>query len=163
MTDAPWMTWARAQVGTRETPGPANNPKIMTWAQKLGARILGITYADDSATPWCGLFAAAVVAQLGIKPPPIAIRAKQWALWGEATTPCVGAVLVFIRDGGGHVGFYEGEDDGAYHVLGGNQGDRVSVTRIAKSRLFAARWPHGYPKTSPRHLTASGALSRNEA
>lgn len=162
MPDAPWMSWARAQIGTRETAGSGNTPKIMTWAQRLGAKVLGISYTAD-ATPWCGLFAAAVVAQVGLKPPAIAIRAKQWALWGEETEPCVGAVLVFERPGGGHVAFYEAEDSTAYHVLGGNQSDSVSITRIAKDRCVAARWPHGYAKTQPRIVKGSGALSRNEA
>lgn len=162
MTDAPWMIWARAQINTRETPGPANNPKIMGWAQKLGAKVLGISYQADSVA-WCGLFAAAVVAQVGIKPPAIALRASQWALWGEEAEPCVGAVLVFQRPGGGHVGFYEGHDDTTYSVLGGNQSDKVCVTRIEKSRCIAVRWPHGYAKTKPHIVTGSGALSRNEA
>jgi len=162
MIDAPWMTWARAQIGTRETPGAGNTPKILEWARKVGAKALGIPYTAD-ATPWCGLFAAAVVAQCGLRPPAIAIRAKQWAFWGEPAKPCVGAVLVFERPGGGHVGFYEAEDETAYHVLGGNQSDSVSVTRIAKSRCVAVRWPHGFAKTEPRIVKGAGALSRNEA
>jgi hypothetical protein len=42
------------------------------------------------------------------------------------------AVLVFERPGGGHVGYYFGEDATAYHVLGGNQGDAVTIARIAR-------------------------------
>jgi hypothetical protein len=54
---------------------------------------------------------------------------------------------VFKRAGGGHVGFYIGKDPDrqALHVLGGNQADQVSVTRIRRDRLFAARWPDGLP------------------
>lgn len=162
MTEPPWMTWARAQIGTREAPGPADNPKILNWAQRLGAKVLGIPYAHD-AVPWCGLFVASAVAQAGLKPPAIAIRAKQWAVWGEPAKPSVGAVLVFERPGGGHVGFYVAEDDDTYHVLGGNQSDQVSITRIAKARCVAVRWPAGIPKTEPRFAEGAGALSRNEA
>ena len=54
-------------------------------------------------------------------------------------------MLVFTRPGGGHVGFYVGEDAAAYHILGGNQGDAVTIVRIVKSRYIARRWPEGRP------------------
>lgn len=158
MADAPWLVVARALNGVRETPGPANNPKIMDWAAKVGARKLGVAYASDS-TPWCGLFVAHCVNAVGIEPPPIAVRAKAWATWGLAVTPCVGAILVFERDGGGHVGFYVGEDDTHFHVLGGNQGDKVSIVRIEKARRIACRWPASWPlDAKPVRLSAAGAV-----
>ena len=160
MKEPLWLAVARAQVGVRETPGPKSNATILGWAAKVG-KALGIAYADD-AVPWCGLFVAYCVTAGGLFAPPIAVRAKSWASWGEASKPCLGAVLVFERQGGGHVGFYAGEDPTAFHVLGGNQGDKVSVTRIAKDRCIAVRWPAGRPKTLPLMLTPSGALSTNE-
>jgi uncharacterized protein (TIGR02594 family) len=156
------MTWARAQIGTREASGPANNPRILNWAQKLGAKVLGVSYAAD-ATPWCGLFCAAALAAAGHRPPPIAVRARQWALWGQAADPCVGAVMVFSRDGGGHVGFYEGERADAYLVLGGNQSDAVSRAWISRERCVAIRWPHGEPRTKSKTVPSAGVLSLNEA
>jgi hypothetical protein len=73
-------------------------------------------------------------------------------------------VLVFQRPGGGHVGFYVGEDATAYHVLGGNQGDAVTIARIAKARCVARRWPLGVKLTGkPVQLASNcGPLSRNE-
>lgn len=59
--------------------------------------------------------------------------------------PVPGAVLVFERGSGGHVGFAIGQDDTHFHVLGGNQSDAVTVARIAKSRLLGARWPATVP------------------
>lgn len=164
MAEQPWLVVARALIGLREVPGPANNPKIMDMAKRLGAKILGINYAADSV-PWCGLFAAHCVNAVGLKPPPIAVRARAWEAWGIAVTPCVGAILVFSREGGGHVGFYVGEDATHFHVLGGNQGDQVSIVRIAKARRTACRWPAGVPITGkPNRVTASGAaISTNEA
>lgn len=145
MTDPKWLASARAKMGTREGAGPADNPTILGWAKRLGAKVLGIVYNADSV-PWCGLFVATCVAEDGLAPPPIAIRAKSWATWGQALRPerlAPGAVLVFERPGGGHVGFYVGEDATMYHVLGGNQGDRVSIMRLSKSRCVARRWPAG--------------------
>tara|TARA_R110002126_G_scaffold44153_2_gene126133 strand:+ start:545 stop:1216 length:672 start_codon:yes stop_codon:yes gene_type:complete len=50
--------------------------------------------------------------------------------------PITGAVLVFERGSGGHVGFAIGQDDTNFYVLGGNQSDAVTVARIAKSLLL---------------------------
>ncbi|MEG8056929.1 hypothetical protein QP150_09490 [Sphingomonas sp. 22L2VL55-3] len=66
--------------------------------------------------------------------------------------------------GGGHVGFYVGEDATAYHVLGGNQGDTVSVARIAKDRCIARRWPSGRPVIGkPVQMAARKPISTDEA
>jgi uncharacterized protein (TIGR02594 family) len=164
MAEPAWMAVARALIGVRETPGPANSPKIMKWASDLGAKVLGIAYPGD-ATPWCGLFVAHCVNAVGVKPAPIAVRASAWATWGSEIAPRVGAVLVFMRPGGGHVGFYVAEDATTFHVLGGNQGDAVSITRIDKRRVVACRWPMGVPLTTQRNVVGQGGgtVSRDEA
>lgn len=75
-------------------------------------------------------------------------------------------MLVFDRAGGGHVGFYVGEDLTSYHVLGGNQGDRVSIMRLEKSRCVARRWPTGRAvvgKPMMMKAIAGIPLSSNEA
>ena len=80
-------------------------------------------------------------------------------------------VLVFWRGAAsgfnGHVGLYVGEDRDAFHVLGGNQSDRVMIKRIATNRLLGSRrcpWRINQPATvRPVVLAASGALSTNEA
>jgi len=157
MTD--WMPYARSLIGVREVPGSGNNATIMGWAKRLGAKILGITYAADSV-PWCGLFAAHVMDHFGIAPPPIAVRASEWSKWGrKLLRPRPGCILTFTREGGGHVGFYIGEDETHLHVLGGNQGDAVSITRIPKTRLSEMRWPNGVPlpATGPVYLNSRGA------
>jgi uncharacterized protein (TIGR02594 family) len=162
MTDPTWISVAKAYIGTAEIPGPKSNPKILQWAKRVAAR-LGITYADDDP-PWCGLFAATCVQSAGFDPPRVAIRAKSWAAFGEPLDhPVNGAVLVFQRQGGGHVGFYAGATDTAYRVLGGNQSNKVGYAWIAKDRCIAVRWPAGAPKGEAIRLTASGQLSTNEA
>lgn len=161
-----WMPYARSLIGVREIPGARHNPTILGWAKKLGAKVLGITVKDDE-TPWCGLFAAHVMDHVGITPPPIAVRASAWSEWGRGLiSPRPGCILTFTREGGGHVGFYVGEDATHLHVLGGNQGNAVSVTRIAKARLSAMRWPHGIPLPAAKivRLSPSGApVTENEA
>jgi uncharacterized protein (TIGR02594 family) len=163
-----WLLAARAKLGTRETPGPASSSMIIGWAKRVGTKVLGMAYNADSV-PWCGLFVAACIVEDGLPAAPIAVRAKSWATWGAnlaADRLSAGAVLVFQRPGGGHVGFYVGEDATSYHVLGGNQGDRVSIMRLEKSRCIARRWPIGRPVIGgPIKMTAVAgvALSRNEA
>ena len=62
-------------------------------------------------------------------------------MFGQEEKSASGAVLVFSRGSGGHVGFAMGHDDTHFYVLGGNQSDAVTIARIAKSRLLGARWP----------------------
>ncbi len=64
----------------------------------------------------------------------------------------------------GHVGFYWAEDETCYHVLGGNQSDRVSITRIRKSRLLAARWPESIEALGIKRFASAegGLISTNE-
>lgn len=129
--------------------------------------MLGIIYNADSV-PWCGVFVAACLDEAGLASPPFAVRAKSWADWGANLRPerlAPGAVLVFERPGGGHVGFYVGEDADAYHVLGGNQDDRVSIARLVKARCVARRWPKDQPVIGkPVRLAASmSPVSRSEA
>lgn len=64
------------------------------------------------------------------------------------------------QSGLGHVGFYAGEDAGAFCVLGGNQSDQVSLAWIAKNRLVGARWPASVPPPVDARPTK---LARNNA
>jgi uncharacterized protein (TIGR02594 family) len=163
-----WYGLARSLIGTREIVGAQHSPTIMGWIAGLGAKVLGITVRDDE-TPWCATFMAHVMATSGIAPPPIAVRAASWANWGrELIAPRLGAVLVFTRQGGGHVGIYVGERSDAFRVLGGNQDNAVTETWIAKTRLAKGgiRWPAGelLPGGGRVLLSNDGApLSRNEA
>ena len=165
--DPAWLVAARAKLGTREAAGEANSPTILGWAKRLGLKVLGMIYNADSV-PWCGVFVAECMDETGIASPPFAVRARSWAEWGVSLRPeklAPGAVLVFERPGGGHVGFYVGEDAQAYHVLGGNQGDSVSVARVVKDRCIARRWPAGRPVIGgPVRVAANSApTSKNEA
>jgi uncharacterized protein (TIGR02594 family) len=152
--------------GIRETVGQKHNPVILEWAKQLGLEKI---YKDDE-TPWCGLFMG-VLAQRAGKDNPLKsydiLRALKWAEFGKSVpVPMLGDVLVFKRSGGGHVGLYVGEDEIAYHVLGGNQGNGVNIMRLAKSRLHAARRPHyNMIPMNVRivRLSPQGAISTNES
>ena len=151
-------------INTKEVVGKVHNPVIMAWAKDLSLQKI---YTADEI-PWCGLFIAYVCHKAGVDVIDKPLWALSWAKWGtEVKEPMLGDILTFKRDGGGHVGIYVGEDQDCYHVLGGNQGNAVSVTRILKSRLYKARrtaWKIAQPANVRKVvLTAKGAISQNEA
>jgi len=162
-----WLRHARSLLGTREIVGRTHNNALIAFLN-TARKWNGVIWKNDEM-PWCGGFVAACLVAVGVEPVKIAARAKSWAAWGSRLRPerlAPGAVLVFDRAGGGHVGFYVGEDESAFHVLGGNQGNAVTVTRIAKSRLTASRWPSGVPVIGgavKMATTAGVPFSSNEA
>lgn len=160
-----WREEARRMIGVRETRGPEDNRAIMAWADDLD-----LNYDGDDV-PWCGLFVAHCIAStlpdeiLPANP----LSARSWSRFGEQCEPMTGAVLTFWRgrpDGWqGHVGFYEGEDDDHYFVLGGNQSDAVNVAKLAKTRLIGARWPRTARLLTgtPVRIAFGGPISEDEA
>jgi uncharacterized protein (TIGR02594 family) len=148
-------------IGTSEIPGPKSNATIIKWAKDVG-----VGYNDDDIA-WCGLFVAYVVKKTGRVPVTNPLWARNWAKWGvKSEKPELGDILVFSRGTGGHVGFYVAEDNTAYYVLGGNQGNTVSIVRIAKNRLLAARRPiyNEKPASVKSYvIDGEGELSTNEA
>jgi uncharacterized protein (TIGR02594 family) len=151
-------------IGTKEIVGKQHNPTILSWAKALG---LEKVYTNDEI-PWCGLFVAYCAHAAGLDVVKHPLWALNWNKYGNvAKVAMLGDVLTFTRNGGGHVGFYVGEDATHYHVLGGNQNNSVSVSRIEKSRLSQARrtaWKIAQP-ASVRvvHLEAKGIVTTNEA
>ena len=95
------------------------------------------------------------------------MRALKYQAFGVPVNQAMlGDTLIFKREGGGHVGTYIAESDTTYHVLGGNQGNRVSIIEIEKKRFVAARRP--VYQTQPAgvkrfFLSSTGIVSTNEA
>jgi len=158
-----WLREAREYLGQRELPGAPTAPFIAKWLQQLGA------WWRDDETPWCGTAVAAWMKACGIEPAKAWYRAKGWLDWGTAiAAPAVGAVVVFERVGGGHVGLVVGKDQaGRLLVLGGNQGNAVSIAPFDPARVVGYRWPAERMNelgVSPLPvLVASGPASTNEA
>lgn len=148
---------------TTEVVGSKHNPVIMGWAKETG---LDNVYKADEI-PWCGLFVAVVLQRANRKPVKDPLWALNWNKFGvKVDKPMLGDILTFTRNGGGHVGFYVGEDAKNFFVLGGNQGNKVSIVKIAKSRLSQARRPEyiNMP-TNIRsiQLCSNEVISQNEA
>lgn len=138
MIEPRWLRTARDDVGLRELAGAPTAPKIGAWLQRLGA------WWRDDETPWCGVAVAAWMRASDVPLPRHWYRAKGWLDWGLPVPPTVGAVVVFERQGGGHVGLLLGKDEsGRLLVLGGNQGNAVSIAPFDPSRAIGYRWPFG--------------------
>lgn len=126
-----------------------------------------------SEIPWCGAFVGMVIAAaLPQEPlPSNPLGSRNWLKFGTPLVgPQVGAVAVFWRgskDGWqGHVGFVVGHDKTHLHILGGNQSDAVTVSRIAKNRLLGYRWPRTAPPAPLSELamsTINASVTTNEA
>lgn len=162
-TDPALLRAAAVDLGLREIPGVRHAPRIERWLVQLG-----VWWRDDE-TPWCGVAMAGWALDCGLKPPRTAFRARSWADWGSPLPyPARGAVVVFNRPGGAHVGIVVGRDQrGRLMVLGGNQGDAVSIAPFDTDRVVAYRWPPGEPMPRPDlrspTLVSSAPSSTNEA
>lgn len=162
-----WLIEARQHIGLTEIAGKEHNPIIRNWLIALKA------WWQDDETPWCGTFVAHCCRVGGRALPKHWYRARDWLDTGTwLSRPAYGCIAVFERKGGGHVGFVVGQDkDGNLLILGGNQGNRVSISPFARSRVLGYVWPSladGKP-AMPRPerfklpvLKHIGALSQNE-
>ncbi len=129
----PWMKTAYGELGQSEVQGVKANPKIIQYFS--ASKFWG---TDDSGgkNAWCGSFVAWVMKRHGYPPVKNAYRAKSWINFGKTIkTPIQGAIAIKSRTGGGHVGFVVGQSaTGKYlYILGGNQGDKVSIARYSAS------------------------------
>lgn len=135
----PWLAIARAELGTREVAGAGDNPRIVAY---LKSTTLPAPANANDETAWCSAFANWCVEQADYAGTDSA-WARSWLHWGKATTtPQPGCITVFSRDtNSGHVAFFLEETATHVKVLGGNQGNAVSIAQYPKSRLLGYRIP----------------------
>ena len=131
---------AEGYLGLQEFPGARHNERIVQMFAETGPG-----WVDDDDTPWCAAFVGSVLAQTGMQGTG-QLNARSYLEWGEAvdlTRAKRGDIVVFwrvSRDGWqGHVGFYHGIDGNNILVLGGNQGNAVSVAPYSADRLLGVR------------------------
>lgn len=163
----PWMEEIKSKRGLHET---RHKSSLIRWLTSDGA-----TLGDPAKNPWCGdAVQTAIALTLPDEPLPTnPYLALNWTKFGFAVRPQMGCVLVFWRGSPdswkGHVGFYAGETDTHYLVLGGNQANQIRYSLIAKNRLRkdGARWPDTftYEPTEPYMIADARnyVLSVNEA
>lgn len=160
MTTAPWIAEAEKFIGLKETPDAGNTPEITQFWKTIKRG--GIT---QDSVPWCAAFVGAMLERCGIRSTRFE-SAKSYLDWGQLlAAPVPGCVVVFTREGGGHVGFAIGRDKtGRVLVLGGNQGDAVNIRAFPVSRVSGYRWPADLlVPAEPLPTLTAAQLSEREA
>jgi len=116
------------QLGEKEIIGPEDNPTIVKYAKESG-----FGWVDDDETPWCSIFLNWCAAKAGLEKSSKA-NARSWLLIGDKIeNPEPGDVVVLWREEvdswEGHVGILFGfsKDSKRVYILGGNQGNQVSI------------------------------------
>ncbi len=137
----PWMAIALAEVGVREFPGNAENPRIVGYLQSTTLRP-----PDNSKdeTLWCSAFVNWCIERAGYEGTDSAL-ARSWLTWGnEISTPERGCIAVLERDQDprcGHVGFYLDENQQRIALLGGNQSNAVGISWYNYADCLSFRLP----------------------
>lgn len=138
--DPAWLKLARAEIGVKEVPGPGANPAIIRYYADSGHPEI-----DNDEVHWCAAFTGAMLERAGHASSK-SLMARSYMQWGKPVAkPFPGCVAVFSRgdprSASGHVGFYIGENEKGILVLGGNQGDAVSIVPQDRNRLLGYRMP----------------------
>lgn len=138
--------FAQRFVGLAEIAGPRNNGFIV-WAHSL----CGLDAADE--VPWCSAFVNALAWMLRL-PRSKSSAARSWLNVGtpvEINDARAGFDVVILKRGAGpqpgpeiinavgHVGLFAGVDQAFVLVLGGNQGDAVSIARFPIASVLGVR------------------------
>jgi uncharacterized protein (TIGR02594 family) len=132
---------AYGEMGQREIAGPKNNPRIMEYFAACGAK-----WVKNETTPWCGSFIGWCANENGLPMPDEPLRARAWLDWGQECQPQPGAVTVLRRGKNpteGHVGLFVRQEGDKVFLLGGNQGDAVTISAFPADAVLGYRWPEG--------------------
>ena len=155
---AAWYDIAEAEIGQAEIAGAGNNPRIVEYMERAGFP------SQPDATPWCAGFANFCLSEAGIEGTG-SLAARSFLRWGRPLEmPRKGCIVVLRRGGdpnAGHVGFFVGMANDKVMILGGNQGDKVSILPFPESMVLGYRWPEEAPlaTSGPElHHAAHGAL-----
>jgi uncharacterized protein (TIGR02594 family) len=170
MDEPSWLSEGRDLLGLREIKGSAHEPKILALWEDAG-----LSYIKDDETAWCAAFVGGTLARAGVigtrKP-----NARSYMVWGSDVFEGgpngipLGAIVVLSRppsEWQGHVAYAVGHTrDGNIALLGGNQGDAVSIAKFQPGRVIAARWPTPASRQTLRQLPLldmAGQTSSREA
>lgn len=126
-------------IGIKEVAGAVDNPQIMAMLR------MDQSWPANDEVPWCSAFVN-YVAKLGGCERSKSLAARSWVNVGsflriEDALP--GFDIVVLSRGSnpaqGHVGFFHDVTDVGVLLLGGNQGNSVSVSEFSRDRVIAVR------------------------
>ena len=139
----PWYRVAEREriSGVKERPGAAHNPRILEYHRTTK---LDHAMASKDETPWCSSFVNFCLLVSGFRGTNSA-SARSWLRWGRVLEqPSFGCIVILKRGSNpsaGHVGFFKQANSRHVSLLGGNQGNRVKVSRYAWKDVLGLRWP----------------------
>lgn len=126
------------ELGTEEFVGEKHNPEVLKYAKET--KIPGV---DTDEVAWCSTFVNWVAWKAGLQISGKA-NARSWLTVGtRVTTPEPGDIVVFWRESPqswkGHVAIFLGisADKKRVYCIGGNQGNRVSVSAYRLDTVLA--------------------------
>lgn len=138
---------ARRFLRVEEVEGHVSNPQILAMLR------LDSDWPMDDSTPWCSAFVNYIAWLLDL-PRSKSLRARSWLLIGtpvaiEEAAPGFDVVVLKrgpghqpgpeVLDVSGHVGFLAGWEGLDVLVLGGNQGNAVTVARFPRKQVIGIR------------------------
>lgn len=125
-----------SKIGVHEYKSE-NNPRISEYHASVDGQSL------NERVAWCASFINWGLAQVGLTGTKSRM-ARSFLNWGVECELDAGVIAVFSRGDNpihGHVGIVQWFDDDYIYLLGGNQGDKVSVQKYRRSRLLGCRMP----------------------
>lgn len=151
---------ASEYIGLAEVPGAKHNAKIVKMYADTGNG-----WVTDDETPWCAAFVGSVLARCGIQGTG-KLNARSYLTWGQKIDIMDakrGDVVILSRGNSktqGHVAFFDNLSIDSVYLLGGNQGDKVSVVAYPRSRVLGVRRAPARPakaRTNPSQSTTMRA------
>jgi uncharacterized protein (TIGR02594 family) len=160
----PWLNEVGQYMGLHEVK---DKKKLAAWLR------FGGSVGDPSKLPWCAdLVETAIKKTLPDEPFTGKLKINpyyslNWLEFGIPTTMCYGCIAIFVRPGGGHIGFVIGYDPKRkrYRLRNGNVSDKVCDSWLDASRCKGLRWPVTYtgPRLPVPIMDSTGAvISTNE-
>ncbi len=137
---------ARKFIGVKEQPGSASNPLVLAMLQHVA------TWVQDDSVAWCSAFVG-FIAWLCSLPQSNSLSARSWLTVGTPISlveakPGFDVVVLKrgvnspgpdVLEAEGHVGWFVSQDVTGVTVLGGNQGDAVSIEKFPFDRVLGVR------------------------
>jgi uncharacterized protein (TIGR02594 family) len=138
-----WLQLAQKELakGVKAWPGASHNPEVLKYGKAFGFT------TDDSEHPWCSAFVHWCLKNSGHSVSGINGLARSHLRAGCYKTiqePQLGCVAVFARGSSGvsgHVAFWLSRSSGRDKILGGNQGNSVSISSMSTQVLLGYRMP----------------------
>lgn len=152
-----WLKEAEKHLGKKET---ARMVKDDPWVKLLFEELGAYGWAKDQTVKdanWCAAFVSYCLKKTGQSPLTgfDGMRARTYGeKYGkEITRPVYGALVTVARGGAGHIGFVVGYNkrNGALTILGGNQGNKVSIKK-EKRQILAYRVPSSWQIPEQNYL-----------